>query len=133
MEEAVLNKLKIDKHEKIAVLNAPEEFLNILGTYAGIADKKVQGEYTYIQLFIYSQQELVNIGESLANAISGDGFLWICYPKGTSKKYKKADCNRDTIRGALTSYGFEGVSLISLDENWSAMRLRNSAYIKSKK
>jgi len=133
MDEAVLNKLKLNKHNTIAVLNPPKEFLDVLGSFSGTVDKEIKSEYSYIQIFIYSQKEIIDMGQRLTDAISGDGFLWICYPKGTSKKYKKCDCNRDTLREVLTPYGFEGVSLISLDDDWSAMRIRNSAYIKNQK
>jgi hypothetical protein len=65
----------------------------------------------------------------LISAIDGDGYLWVCYPKGTSKKYKKPDCNGDTLRESLVQYGFEGVSLISIDSDWSAMRFRNLIFV----
>lgn len=133
MDEAVLNKLKLNKQNTVAVLNPPEEFLNILGSFNGTVDMEIKGEYSYIQIFIYSQKEILDLGQRLTEAVTGDGLLWICYPKGTSKKYKKCDCNRDTLREVLIPYGFEGISLISLDEDWSAMRVRNSAYIKSQK
>ena len=133
MDEAVLNKLKLNKHNTIAVINAPEEFLEVLDDFSGTVDREIKNDYSYIQVFIYSQKEIIDLGQQLTSAISGDGYLWICYPKGTSKKFKKCDCSRDTLREVLIPYGFEGVSMISLDDNWSAMRVRNSAYIKSQK
>lgn len=133
MDETVLDKLKIKKYNTAAVLNPPEEFLKILSSYDGMVEKDINGQYSYVQIFIYSQKEITDIGQRLTSEIQGDGFLWICYPKGNSKKYKKCDCNRDTLREALLPYGFEGVSLISLDDDWSAMRVRNSTYIKNKK
>lgn len=117
MDETVLDKLKIKKYNTAAVLNPPEEFLKILSSYDGMVEKDINGQYSYVQIFIYSQKEITDIGQHLTSAIQGDGFLWICYPKGTSKKYKKCDCNRDTLREALLPYGFEGVSLISLDDD----------------
>ena len=129
MDTNVLKKLKIDKFDKVVVLNAPEAFTELLKNFKGSVNKKIIGQYSYIQVFITSQSEFVQLGESLTNAIDGDGYLWVCYPKGTSKNYKKVDCNRDTIREAIISYGFEGVFMISLDDDWSAMRFRNSKYV----
>ena len=129
MDISILKKLKLDKHNNVAILNAPDEFTDVLKHFKGSVDKKIKGKYSYVQVFITSQSEFVNLGESLSNAIEGDGILWVCYPKGTSKKYKKVDCNRDTLREAIISHGFEGVSMISLDDDWSAMRFRNSKFV----
>ena len=129
MDISILKKLKIDKHTNVAVINAPEEFTGILKDYKGSVTGKIKGKYSYVQVFITSQSEFVKSGKLLSNAIEGDGLLWVCYPKGTSKKYKKVDCNRDTLREAIIPYGFEGVSIISLDEDWSALRFRNSEFV----
>ena len=73
--------------------------------------------------------EMVDKGQTLADSVEGDGMLWVCYPKGTSKKRRDPDCNRDTLRDSIKQYGFEGVAMISLDDDWSAMRLRRTEYI----
>ncbi|MCL1918279.1 MAG: hypothetical protein FWG14_08180 [Peptococcaceae bacterium] len=129
MEPKVLDKLKIAKHKRVLVLNAPHEFVSVLENFDGTPDSQLNGHYSYIQIFITSQSEMIDNGKDLADAIEGDGYLWVCYPKGTSKKYKNVDCNRDTLREAIKQHGFEGVSMISLDDAWSAMRFRNSDYI----
>lgn len=46
----------------------------------------------------------------------------MAYPKGTSKEYRKADINQDTVHALMAKHGFTGVSLIALDDDWSAMR-----------
>jgi hypothetical protein len=129
MDISILRKLKIENNNNAVILNAPDEFAKILKNFKGSVTNKIKGKYSYIQVFITSQAEFVKLGELLSNSIDGDGLLWICYPKGTSKKYSKIDCNRDTLREAIISYGFEGVSMISLDDDWSAMRFRNSIFI----
>ena len=60
-----------------------------------------------------------------ARAAGPDGLLWLAYPKGTSGL--KTDLARDTD-DALTDpiAGLTGVTLVSIDEIWSAMRLRPS-------
>jgi len=129
MDIGILKKLKIEKYDDVAVLNAPNEFTRILKDFKGSVTNKIKGKYGYVQVFITSQAEFVKLGEVLANAIEGDGLLWVCYPKGTTKKFGKIDCNRDTIREAIISHGFEGVAMISLDDDWSAMRFRNSKFV----
>ena len=56
----------------------------------------------------------------------------MCYPKGTSKKYS-SDLNRDNHVEVVAPYNFKGVSLVSIDNDWSAFRLRHVNNIKSKK
>ncbi len=59
-----------------------------------------------------------------------DFALWICYPKGTSKKYKgQVNVNRDDIRTKINPK-VRTVSMVSLDADWSAMRLRNVKFSK---
>jgi hypothetical protein len=60
-----------------------------------------------------------------ARAAGPDGLLWLAYPKGTSGL--KTDLGRDTLT-PLTDHvaGLTGVSLVSIDGTWSAMRLRPS-------
>jgi len=48
--------------------------------------------------------------------------LWVTYHKGTSKV--KTDINRDTIYAYTHTIGLDGVGLGSIDDNWSAMRLK---------
>lgn len=129
MSNSILEKLKITKHEKRTIINSPQEFNDILKEFTGEFDTQIKGKYGYIQIFINSQADIMQNGQLLINAIDGDGYLWVCYPKGTSKKYKKPDCNRDTLRESLVQYGFEGVSLISIDSDWSAMRFRNLIFV----
>ncbi len=60
-----------------------------------------------------------------ARAAGSDGLLWLAYPKGTAGL--KTDLSRDTMT-TLTDpiAGLTGVTLVSVDATWSAMRLRPS-------
>jgi hypothetical protein len=49
--------------------------------------------------------------------------LWVSYFKGTAKT--KTDINRDSLHAYARSIGLEGVSLISIDDDWSAMRFKS--------
>jgi hypothetical protein len=59
------------------------------------------------------------------NAIKEDGLLWISYPKKTSKI--KTDIGGDV----MTHAGYDGVSLISINETWSAIRFRPKHKVKT--
>ena len=49
-------------------------------------------------------------------------FLWITYPKGTSKV--KTDVNKDKIAAFAKTLGLQAISMVSIDETWSALRLK---------
>ncbi len=55
-------------------------------------------------------------------SLRANGLLWACNPKGLSKV--KTELNRDILWAQVGKFGLTGVSLVSLDDTWSAMRLR---------
>jgi hypothetical protein len=111
----------------VLILNAPKEFVDLLGKYTGTVESQFNGRYGFVLVFISTRAELLEKEKALVDSIEGDGQLWVCYPKGTSKMRKDPECSRDTLSKAI--YGFEGIAIISLDNDWSALRLRRTEYI----
>jgi hypothetical protein len=58
--------------------------------------------------------------------------VWFAYSKGSSKRYK-SEINRDQGWLALGREGFEPVSMVATDEDWSAVRFRRLEFIKQMK
>jgi len=56
------------------------------------------------------------------NDSGGKAMFWVSYPKGSSKI--KCDINRDIMWDLCIPLGFHPVSLVSLDEKWSAVRMK---------
>ena len=54
----------------------------------------------------------------------------MAYPKGTSKRYT-CEFHRDNGWAALEAAGFEGVRMVAIDEDWSALRFRRKEFVKS--
>jgi hypothetical protein len=50
------------------------------------------------------------------------GLLWITYPKGASRI--KVGINRDSISAYAQTIGLTGIAMISIDDTWSALRLK---------
>jgi hypothetical protein len=78
-----------------------------------------------VVLFAVSSADVRTHLPGATSAAGHDGLLWLAYPKGTSGL--KTDLGRDTLT-TLTDpvAGLTGVTLVSIDEVWSAMRLRPS-------
>jgi hypothetical protein len=61
------------------------------------------------------------------NEIAPGGRLWIWYRKGATRSRPQGNdvpLHRDTLQALLAEHGMDGVTLISVDETWSAMRVR---------
>jgi hypothetical protein len=72
---------------------------------------------------VKTRNELEKQLPSLKNHLTPDGFLWITYPKGTSKI--KTDINRDSIWAYAKTLDLKAVHQIAVDDTWSAMRFRH--------
>ena len=130
----LLVKLNYKGQERIAVINAGEDFINYvtLRLEEVTIDRLIDPRYPYsfIILFVKSIGEVDHLGPIALHNLVADGILWFCYPKKSSKKYR-TDLDRDHGWKALTDAGLQGVRMVSVDEDWSALRFRNIKYIKS--
>jgi hypothetical protein len=125
----VLKKLKLGERSPVLILNAPPEYGPVVADIPGVVHATPQGAYDFVQLFVRNAAEVGQYADVAMESVAGDGYFWVCYPKKTSKRYK-ADITRDQGWDALRAGGFEGVAMVSLDDDWSAMRFRRVQYTK---
>lgn len=126
-------KLNLKDQTDILVVNAPESFEPELQSLDNVHIHCRASEVKAIDFalaFVTKQKEVNALAQALAKKARGDALLWFAYPKGTSKKYK-CEFNRDTGWAELGKNGFEGVRMVAIDEDWSALRFRRAEYIKS--
>ena len=132
---AIFQKLNLKDQTEIVVLNAPESFEPELAALAGVnvrRDLKAVKTISFALAFVTKQAEVDKLAQAIAQRAPGDAIVWFAYPKGTSKKYK-CEFNRDTGWAALGELGFEGVRMVAIDEDWSALRFRRADFIKTLK
>lgn len=131
----IFDKLNLQDHREILVLNAPDDFEAKL---KGLRDVRVLrhiGEFksfVFALTFVTRRAELDRLSTALAAKAAGDALLWFAYPKGTSKKYT-CDFNRDDGWDVLRKLGFDSVRQVAIDEDWSALRFRRVEFIKRPK
>jgi hypothetical protein len=131
----VFDKLNLKDQSEIVVLNAPKSFETELRQLLGVnIRRKLAGDRPvfFALAFVQKQAELDSVATALTERADGDAILWFAYPKGTSKRYS-CEFNRDTGWGGLRAAGFESVRMIAIDEDWSALRFRRAAFIKTMK
>lgn len=125
-DKTVAQKLLIKENYKVLFINEPENYKVILGDLP--KDVTILTEPTksvdFIQIFVTSKKELEENLNELKSYMSPKGLLWVTYPKGTSKI--KIDINRDIIREYAKSIKLGSVAMISIDDTWSALRLKLS-------
>lgn len=127
----LFKKLNFKGHKIIVAINSPASFdleLNQIATISKISKKAIETDFALI--FATKQTDVDNNLTELYPKLIGDAVLWICYPKGTSKKYK-CDFNRDTGWEILGKLGMEPVRQVAVDEDWSALRFRKVENIKT--
>ena len=129
----IFKKLNLKEQKEIFVLNSPESFENnILELDTGLKVKHNVSQSDTIEFYIgfaEMQSDLRKMIEGSASQLEGDALYWLCYPKKSSKKFK-SDITRDDGWEAIAQYNMEPVKLVSIDEDWSAMRFRKVEYIK---
>jgi hypothetical protein len=118
-------KLHYNHQQKLLILNAPDEMMKILHGINAKVDTDMKSKYPFILCFIHNRAEAEKVMVPLIHALEHDGYLWLCYPKQTSRNYR-ANINRDSLWELFKPTGFRPVSQIAIDDDWSALRFRES-------
>ena len=75
-----------------------------------------------VLLFALNQAELDKFMPDALKRLGDKGSLWIAFLKQSAPK--ATDINRDSISAWAAGHGVTVVALISLDADWSALRLK---------
>src|SRR5438552_16884421 len=122
MPQELAQKLLIKPDARVQLVNAPIGYARKLGPLppgATVIDKR--GKADVVIAFIRDAAELKRLAPSFG-ALEDEAVLWVAYPKGGSKA--GTDVDRDTLHAAMEKHELTGVTLVALDEVWSAMRFR---------
>jgi len=108
-------KLQIRPGQTIA-LTGPCPDLTIAAERADTADADV------VLVFARDRAEVEMRLPMLATMVGRDRTTWLAYPKA---RQLGTDLNRDVIRELVPLAGLDPVRQVSLDDTWSALRLRH--------
>jgi hypothetical protein len=78
---------------------------------------------------VRNQTEIDTFSSIALHNLLCDGVIWFCYPKKTSNKYNSA-IDRDNGWKTVNDAGFQGVRMVAVDKDWSALRFRNIKFIR---
>lgn len=115
-------KLGITSGKLHAFLNAPNDYLSILGGLpADVAvTSELKGEMDFIQLFATDSLRLKRELPGLKAVMKQDGILWVSWPKKSSKI--KTDLTDGVVREIGLRNGLVDVKVCAVDESWSALK-----------
>jgi hypothetical protein len=120
----VARKLLIKAGHRVGLVNAPDGYLERLQPLPDGADvvKSTSTAVDVLQVFVRDAADLRKLGPRVFQRVKPDGFLWVCYPKGGTRA--GTDLNRDVLWKAMEKNALVGVTLVAIDDTWSAMRFR---------
>ena len=133
---ALFDKLNLGPRTEILVIDAPSSFDDELKELGGgiivNRDPKTIKVIDFVLAFVTKQRTLDETAKLVAKRAKGDAVVWFAYPKRSSKNYA-CDFNRDTGWAEMGEAGFEGVRMVAIDDDWSALRFRRVEFIRTMK
>lgn len=133
IESPLARKLLMRESHRVLILHPPNGFQSLLDPLpvgARIVSEPA-GSADVVVLFVRNRADLQRDATRAVAMTRREGALWLAFPKGTSKV--KSDLSRDDGWDALTVLGYVGVSIVSIDETWSAFRFRPVELVGSKR
>ena len=134
MAATLLQKLQFKDFPRVYVYNAPADFSAVLEEIRNTATISTDASCTrneqFAIFFVDDCAAIKRLAPIAAKKAVGDSVLWFAYPKKSSKRYS-TDISRDSGWQPIGDLGFEAVRQIAIDDDWSALRFRRSAFIKT--
>ena len=125
-ENVIIKKLGIRPGKKAFFINMPDDLaIPLKDTIKKFGIKKsLEGKFDVILYFGKILSEIRKKSKDIFDSLSDDDSLvWIAYPKKGSNL--ETDINRDILWDVFSEYNYRPVSLVSLNDNWSAVRFRS--------
>ncbi len=121
----LVRKLLIKAGYRVGLVNPPAGYLDRLHPLPDGASvvRSTGATVDVLQVFVRDAADLRKLDPKVFQRVKPDGVLWVCYPKGGTKA--GTDLNRDVLWKAMEKNRLVGVTLVAIDDTWSAMRFRS--------
>jgi hypothetical protein len=118
----LVKKLGIKPGDRLAILNAPDDYETTLGPIPEGAQRLRQlgKAMDFVQFFTRSRSELARSFPKLRDALAYHGGLWVSWPKKSSGV--ESDLNENIIREIGLQNGLVDVKVAAVDEVWSGLK-----------
>ena len=121
-ESTLARKMKRKPERRAAIVAAPAGYE--AASFPGFepAASTLTGRFDWVQIFVQNKAQLDKLAPKAVKALSPDSILWISFPKGSSKV--QTDLTRDRGWEIMQSFDLKWLTLISINETWSAFGFR---------
>lgn len=121
-KRSLVDKLGIKEGHRVAILDAPADYVEILGELPTQVKpaRELRGEKDFLQFFTKSRPELERKFLVLKASLAQNGMVWISWPKGSSGV--PTDLNENLVREIGLSHGLVDVKVCAIDETWSGLK-----------
>ena len=119
--KTVAEKARIKAGSTIAVLNPVPGIVESLGLPGDVAFVD-PSEAQLVFLFVSTRAELEARMPPAVAGLAAEAAIWVFYRKGSGPA--GLDMNRDDVWGIADGLGLRPLGLVSIDDSWSAFRLR---------
>ena len=130
---SLYKKFQLKENLNAAVINLPVEVEYIFKNIPGIT--KLTGElfsaFDFIILFAKMKIDIDNFMQCAVKYYKPGVVMWLCYPKKNSGLI--TELNREESWAAVSDHGFRPVTQISVNDIWSAVRIKPKLEVKKKK
>lgn len=116
-------KLGLKPPMTLLTINAPKEYGSWLGELPGDVSlvKKAEPPFEAVHVFATESAFLDMTLSKLRNELKQDGFVWVSWPKKSSKV--PTDITEDTIRETALPLGFVDIKVCAVSDVWSGLKL----------
>lgn len=122
-EKPLAQKLGIKSGARIAVVNAPMGYWDMLGSLPEgvLAVDPDRGTVDIVHLFVRDRVTLAASLPALRERIAPNGMIWASWPKRSSGVATELDEN--VVRETALQSGLVDVKVCAVDETWSGLKL----------
>ena len=115
-------KLGVKPNQRIALLNAPNDFTKVLGPLPENAAivTRLKGPLDLILLFVDREQTLAKQFPILANKLQTNGMIWVAWPKKSSGV--ATDLVFEKVQRIGLDCGLVDVKSCAVDDVWSGLK-----------
>ena len=121
-DTSLAQKMKRKPEARACILHAPAGYESAAFPDIKPAAASLNGTFDWVQIFVENKAQLDELAPKAAKALKPDSILWISFPKGSSKI--QTDLTRDQGWDVVRSLDLKWITLISVNETWSAFSLR---------
>jgi hypothetical protein len=132
MKNPVARKLGMNAGMRALIIAPPPGYLKLLTPLPDglIVSSRAAGMFPFVQVFATRLSDIRRFAQTLPKHAAPNALVWISYPKKASRA--SGDLSRDVIREAMNDTGWRAVSIVAIDEVWSALRFRPAGQLGSR-